>query len=91
MYENKKALQILSIPNIFSCVEAAEIACDCLQKSETTSREQTVFMSVRTTCGTGKAVRPAHLSEGQTHSQLFTEQLRKLEAVLMPDLCSPSL
>lgn len=33
MYENKKSLLILPMPNIFGCVEVAETVCGCLQEA----------------------------------------------------------
>ena len=33
MYENKKSLLILPMPNIFSYVEVAETVCGCLQEA----------------------------------------------------------
>lgn len=90
--ENKKSLLILPMSNIFSHVEVVETSVATYRKSEhmseTPCRTENIYMSARIAWCRGKAGRPSGPSEEQTHSQLSTEQLGKLEAILVPHLCS---
>lgn len=84
MYKTRKSLLILPSSNLFSAGEVA-----AYRKSKSPCRAEKVHVSARTACSRRMIGRPSSpLPEGQTHTKLSTKQLGKLQAALVPDLCS---